>query len=139
VEIREARAAEIPWLKTKLEESGGELVDLEAARVFVAVEDGALLGMFALRMVWQGEPLLIFPECENRIKRSRAGYLLFRAACEWLRDRNRTGIGWFFAITRSEAVKAWAPRLGLLEQYVGATTLTKCLGTKSLGDRPGRE
>lgn len=133
MEVREARAEEIPWLKMRLAETEGEQVDLEQARVFVAVEDGKIIGMFPLRMVWQGEPLLIFPECRNKITRSRATYQLFREACAWLADksRNHTGIHWFFGITRSEAVKDWAPRIGLHPQYEGATTLTKFLGERN--------
>lgn len=146
MEIRQATAAEIPYLKTRLAQTDGEQVDLEEARVFVAIEEGAIIGMFPLRMVWQGEPLLIFPECANKITRSRATYLLFDRACAWLADKtqNRTGIRWFFGITRSPAVIGWADRIGLRRQYEGAATFTKFLGDHHSNERkplvgdPGR-
>lgn len=131
MEFRQAKLDELPWLQERLDQYGsGEVDRLDLARVFVAVENGQIVGIFPLRMVWQGGPLYIFPECRNKITRSRATRGLFFRACEWLKDKtqNRTGIHWFFGITRSRAVKGWAPRIGLLRQYKGAAVLTKYLG-----------
>lgn len=129
VEVRQAYAEEIPFLRAQLKKTDGEQIDLDQARIWVAVHEGKIVGMLPARMMWQLEPLLIFPEYENPITRSRAGLLLYRAAEKWLGDRsqNRTGIHWFFAITRSKAVKGWAQRLGWFRQYRGAATYIKYL------------
>lgn len=135
MEIREARFDEIPYLQQRLDEYGGGEVDrLENARCFVAVENGQIIGMFPLHMVWQGGPLYIFPECSNKITRSRATYQLFKEVCAWLQDksRNRTGIRWFFGVVRSKAVKQWASRIGLHRQYIGAHIYTKYLGDRNV-------
>ena len=126
MEIRQARAEEIPYLKQRLAESGGEQIDLDSARVWVAVEDGKILGILPLRLLWQAEPLLIFPEVENLFTRKRCGLGLYRAALDWLGSReNKTGIRWLFGITRSKAVEGWLRKLGWLHQYAGAKTFLK--------------
>ena len=127
MEVRQARSEEIPFLKQKLSESGGEQIDLDKARIWVAVEKGEIVGMLPARMVWQLEPMLVFSQ--NKITNSRACYGMFAAAEKWLADRNlnKTGIHWFFAVTRSRAVKAWAPRIGLHRIYKGAVTFVKHL------------
>jgi hypothetical protein len=127
MEIRQARAEELPMLQAKLAESEGEQIDLMTARVWVAVEGGEIVGMLPARMCWQLEPMLLWKG--NKITRSRAGVGMYRAAERWLGDRteNRTGIYWFFAVTRSKAVKAWASRLGWFRQYKGAWTFLKYL------------
>lgn len=130
MEIRQARADEIPALQARLDEyHGGEVDRLDRARCFVAVENGAIIGILPLHMVWQGGPLYIFPECRNKIARSRATYRLFDAMCRWLgSEENKSGIRWFFGVVRSPAVKRWAARVGLLRQYKGAAIYTKYLG-----------
>lgn len=129
MEVRPATGDEIPFLRAQLKKTDCEQIDLDQARIWVAVEDGVLIGMLSARMCWQLEPLLIFPEHENTITRSRAGLMLYRAAAKWLGDRNlnKTGIHWFFAITRSKAVKGWAQSLGWFRQYRGAATYIKYL------------
>lgn len=129
MEIRQARAEEIPYLKQRLAETEGEQVDLDAARVWVAVEGEKIQGLLSARLVWQVEPLLIFPEVRNTMTRRRAGLGMYRAFENWLADptQNRTEIRWFFAVTRSKAVKQWAKRLGWLRQYAGAHTFLKYL------------
>jgi hypothetical protein len=127
VEVRQALAEELPRLKDLMAASPGERIDLNKARVWVAIEDGEIIGVLPARMCWQLEPLLLFKG--NKITRSRAGLLLYRAAETWLGDRaqNRSGIHWFFAVTRSKAVKGWANRLGWFRQYRGAWTFLKYL------------
>jgi len=127
MEFRQARAEELPELKRRLQESGGEHIDLDAARVFVAVEGGKVIGMLPLRMTWQAEPLLIFPEVDHTHKRRRTGIGLYRAALAWLGDssQNRTGIRWLFGITRKQACKVWLQKLGWHRQYKGAATFIK--------------
>ena len=130
MEIRQAKADELPYLQQRLDEYGGGEVDrIDRARCFVAVEGHRIIGILPLHMVWQAGPLYIFPECRNKITRSRATYQLFRSVCEWLTGRdNQTGIRWFFGVVRSKAVMQWAPRIGLLRQYKGAAIYTKYLG-----------
>lgn len=129
VEFRQARAEELPELKRRLEQSGGEVIDLEAARVWIALEDGQMVGMLSARMCWQLEPLIVFPEVKLKATRRRAGLGMYLEATRWLGNRleNKSGIHWFFAITRSSAVKQWADRLGWLRQYRGAATFLKYL------------
>lgn len=129
MEFRQARADEILYLKQRLEESDGEIVDLDKARTWIAIDKGQIVGMLPLRMVWQAEPLLIFPECQNKITRSRATYGLFAAMQRWLGDRtqNKTGVHWFFGITRSQAVIDWSKRIGLHRIYEGAAMFVKHL------------
>lgn len=127
MEIRQARGEELPELKQHLKDSGGEEIDLDLARCWVAVEGGRIVGMLPVRLMWQMEPLLLFEG--SKTQRSKAGLLMYRAACEWLADRgqNRTGIHWFFAVTRSERVKKWAERLGWFRQYRGSAMFIKHL------------
>jgi hypothetical protein len=129
MEIRQALACEIPFLKEKLSESKGEQIDLDSARVWVAVEDGKIIGMLPLRLIWQAEPLLIFPEINERMTRRRAALMLYRESMKWLGNRslNRSGIYWLFGITRSLAVMRWLEKLGWLRQYRGAATYVKYL------------
>jgi N-acetylglutamate synthase-like GNAT family acetyltransferase len=126
MEFRQARAEEIPYLRDRLSDSDGEQIDLAAARVWVAVEEGAIVGMLSIRMVWQAEPLLVFAEVKNTNTRRRAGLGLYCAMEAWLcGDDNRTGIRWLFAITRNGATGGWLEKLGWLRQYIGAKTYLK--------------
>ena len=126
---RPARAEEIPYLKEMLAKSEHEQVDLDLARVWVAEDEGKIVGLLAARMVWQIEPIYLFPEVTNKLSRSRAFYKMYRAFEAWLgdRSRNKTGIHWFFAVTYSPAVKAWAERIGYHRMYKGAATFVKHL------------
>lgn len=129
MEIRQARDEEIPYLKERLSEAPHETIDLDKARVFVAVEDDQIIGILPLRMVWQAEPLVVFPEVTNKMTRRRATTSLLRGAEVWLADRvlNRTGIHWYFAIIRNRAAKLAAPRMGLWRIYKGAAHYMKYL------------
>lgn len=127
MEIRPARFEDIPDLWKWMKESGGEEHDLTQAIVYVAIEDGRKIGFLATRMVWQIEPLLVRQDVPT-VKASRAALLLYRAFEAWLKGpQNTTGVRWFFAVTRSEAVKGWARRLGWLRMYRGAETYVKHL------------
>ena len=129
MEIRQATSSDTPFLKQKLSKSGGEQIDLDTSRIWVAVEKGEIVGMLAGRMVWQLEPMLVWSG--NKMTDSRACYGMFAHACKWLGDRtqNKTGIYWFFFITRSKAVKDWAKHssLSLYRIYKGAQTFVKYL------------
>lgn len=129
MEFRQARAEELPYLQTRLDEANSEDVGIDTARIFVAVQDGQILGVLAARMVWQLQPLVIFPEVGNKATRRRAGLGMFKVAQEWLGSRslNRTGIHWFFAVTRSRPCMKWLVSLGMFRQYRGTATFLKYL------------
>lgn len=113
-------------LMQRLKDSGGEEIDLNSARVWVAVEHEQIIGMLPLRMCWQAEPLLVFPEVTGTHKRRRAGFGMYRAMMAWIAGpENRTGIRWLFGITRSDAVARWLGKLGWFHQYAGAKTFLK--------------
>jgi hypothetical protein len=128
--IRHVVPADIPYLHQRMKELGSEFVDLNTMPSWVATDDeGKILGVLPARLVWNLEPLLIFPEVTNKLTASRAALGMFRAAEAWLSDpsKNITGINWYFIKTYSEAVKGWAKRLGWFEQWVGATFYIKHL------------
>lgn len=107
-----------------------EEIDLNTARVFVAVDaNETIIGVLPLRMVWQAEPLVVFPEVKNKMTRRRATRSLLKGAETWLADRNlnRTGIYWYFAIIRKRAAKLAAPNMGLWRIYKGAAHFVKYL------------
>lgn len=129
MEIRQAKAEELPYLKSRLAETDHEEINLEAARVFVAVENGQIIGQISARLVWQAEPLVIFPEVKNRTTRRRATVALLKGWEAWLADRsqNKTGIHWYFAIIRNRAAQFAAPRMGLWRIYIRAQHFVKYL------------
>jgi hypothetical protein len=129
MEVRQARADEIPYLKERLAQAPHETIDLDKARVFVATENDQIIGVLPLRMVWQAEPLVVFPEVKNNMTRRRATTSLLKGAEAWLADRNlnRTGIHWYFAIIRKRAAQLAAPRMGLWRIYKGAAHFVKHL------------
>src|ERR1017187_7810269 len=93
--IRPATVHDIPILEARLKDSGEERVSLTAGLCWVAENDnGELLGMLPIRLVWQAEPLIVFPMVDQPMTRRRVGRELGRAAFEWIADRatNRTGI-----------------------------------------------
>lgn len=130
MEIRQARAEEIPYLQKRLDEyQGGEVDRLDVARCFVAVENDCICGMLPLHMVWQAGPLYVFPECRNKRTRRLAALRVFRSMCDWLAGpENKTGIRWFFAAVRSKTVQKHAKCFGLLRQYIGAHIYIRKLG-----------
>ncbi|MCU1247095.1 MAG: hypothetical protein JWQ49_124 [Edaphobacter sp.] len=128
--IRHVHPNDIPYLQQRMKELGSEFIDLHTTPAWVATDhSGNIIGVLPARLVWNLEPLLIFPEVKNKITASRAAVGLFKAAEAWLSDpkKNVTGITWYFVKTRSEAVKGWAKRLGWFEQWVGATSYIKHL------------
>lgn len=125
-EVRVARPDEFAQLISRMEASGGEVIDLTAGPCWVALCDGQIVGMLAARPVFQLEPLLVFSG--NKIRDSRAALGLYRAAEAWIGNRaNGSGVHWFFCITRSQAVMGWAKRLGWFRQYRGAQHYIKHL------------
>jgi hypothetical protein len=129
MEIRQARADELPYLQARLAETEHEEISLDLARVFVAVEGETILGVLPLRLIWQAEPLYVLPEVSNCMTRRRVTRSLLKGAEAWLADRsqNRTGIHWYFAIIRKRAAMLAAPKMGLWRIYKGAAHFVKYL------------
>lgn len=124
ITVRPARLEELDGLIERME---GERIDLYGTPAWVAEEDGKLLGMVACRLVWQIEPLTVFPEVTNEMTRRRAGLALYRSVAGWMsdRDRNATGIYTAFAVTRNAAVVGWTSALGWYRQYRDALLVMK--------------
>jgi hypothetical protein len=127
VSFREAREDEKPYLAERLSQTEHEQVSLE--HCWVAEQDGKLVGMLPIRLVWQAEPLVIFPEVKNNATRRRAMLGLYITMETWIGDRvrNTSGVHWYFAVMYSRTVQGWAQRLGLWRIYRGAATYCKHL------------
>jgi len=128
--IRHVTPEDVPYLHERMKQLGSEFIDLNKAPAWVSVdEEGTILGILSTRLVWNIEPVLIFPEVKNKMTRRRAFRGMFKAAESWLSDRTRntTGIHWYFIKTRSAAVKKWAVRCGLFRQWKGAAVFIKHL------------
>lgn len=109
-----------------MEQSGGVFVDMHRTPVWVAVEDGKIIGLLGAELIWQFEPLLMFPEVKSKAVRRRACYRLYRAAESWMQGpENITGIYRAFAITRKFAVRGWAKKEGWLHQFKRAPLFIK--------------
>ncbi len=110
---RLARIEELSYLQDRLLESGFTQSDLKRTPCFVTeAADGELTGMLPLRLltrpvkIWQGEPLLVFPEIEQRMTRRRSMYLLWKTAERWIGSPlNLSGVRRYLAITYQEDVK----------------------------------
>jgi hypothetical protein len=128
VTTRRAKISDLPKLEAWLNSYGGETFDLSKEIVFVAEDDGEICGFMPLRIVFQMEPLLVDRKNFNKLKCSRAAVMLCRAAENWISGpENHTGIRWYFAISRSRAVWAWASRLGWHRIYKGVRHFVKHL------------
>jgi hypothetical protein len=117
-----------------MKELGSEFIDLYAAPAWVATDaNGAIVGVLSSRLIWNLEPLLIFPEVKNKITASRATYGLFKAAESWIQSpANNTGIHWYFIKTYQERVCKWASRVGLFRQWEGASFFIKHISPDSI-------
>ena len=119
--IRHATPAE----RAAWKDHPGVWINLQAAEVFVAEEDGEAIGFLCAQKVYLVDHLILFKG--NKIKRSRAALRLYRAVEQFIRNplTNRDGIRQMFSFTRREAVKGWADRLGWTRCYKRAATFTK--------------
>lgn len=117
--IRPAKASELDYLTERLIASDHEKVDLKRGLVWVAEDEGKIVGMLPLRLIWQAEPLFLFDELENKTSRRRAAFLLALEMESFVGDRvrNKTGIHSYFAVIKDEIFKALAKRWGLLHIY----------------------
>jgi len=131
IEARLATLSEIPELLQRVKDSGGVFVDMYRTPVWVAVEDGKIIGLLGAELVWQLEPLLIFPEVKSKAVRRRACYRLYRACEAWMQGpENITGIYRAFAVTRMFAVRGWAKKEGWLHQFKRAPLFIKTFKEK---------
>lgn len=123
---RLARPDELEYLESRLIESGFTFCDVRRTPCFVAEHDGSIAGMLTARLlthpvsIWQGEPLLVFPEITNQSTRRRAMYLLWRAFERWLAsDLNGSGFRRYVAVT-------YDPKAKQLFEHAGLTKLDAC-------------
>lgn len=116
--VRPARQDELPFLKEQLWSTTHEKVDLSRCMVWVAESEGQIVGMLPARLIWQLEPLFIFPHTKLGVAR-RATYELAAEAEAWIADRskNTTGIYSYFAVIKDKVFEALAKRWGLLSVY----------------------
>ena len=139
---RMARRDELPYLQKRLDESDNEKVKLYTeveqdgqkvivplSMVWVTEKDGKITAMINLRLIWQAEPLYVFPEVKDTSERRRCAILLPRAMEAWLGDRtkNKTGIYSYFFVTLSRAWAKLAIHFGCQRIYSRHLTLGKDL------------
>lgn len=136
MQVRPATLDELPYLKQRLSESPTwEQVDLSRSIVFVAEQDGKLIGFVSGRLIWQVEPLFIFPEYKKsrapgvHHMRRKAALKLFHAIDGWLADRNlnTTGIYSYFCHVIDRAVMRVDKHLGFVRLYPGGRLYGKDL------------
>lgn len=113
IQARLARLEEISELIHRVNDSGGVFIDMHRTPVWVAIEGEKIVGLLGAELVWQFEPLLMFPEFKSKAVRRRACYRLYRAAESWMQgSENITGIYKAFAVTRMFKVRDWAKKEG---------------------------
>lgn len=127
--IRQATIEDLPELTERLHASKEEKVDLQRGMVWVAEHEEKLVGMLPLRLIWQAEPLMIFPEVANKSLRRRIAIGLPRAMESFVGDRavNRTGIYSYFFVTKGRLWAKLAQAFGCLRIYKGCMTFGKDL------------
>lgn len=122
---RPATSAELPYLAARLaEDPKFEKVDLKESIVYVTEYDGQLVGFGAARLMWQVEPLFLFPEFKKHgpgFARKRATYLLIRELDAWIFDpeRNTTKIFQYFCFITDRVMQKLALSFQMLPAYVG--------------------
>jgi hypothetical protein len=124
VTVRPARPEDLPELQRRLLEQRGayEQQDLRKTILYVAEYDGKIVGFSAARMIWQIEPLLLTPEFKKKaphFARQKATYLLIRELDRWIADRQRnlTGIHWYFCSIVGKTMQQLAVSFGMLRVY----------------------
>lgn len=136
MQVRPASMADVPYLQKRLSECPTwEQVDLSRGIVFVAEEKEEIVGFISARMIWQVEPLFLFPEYMKSRKRGvhhlrrKASWMLFHALDSWLADRskNTTGIYTYFCHVVSKAVMRMDKHLGFARIYPGGRLYGKDL------------
>lgn len=138
IRTRPAKMTELGFLQAKhasvAQAKGHEQLDLSKSVVFVAEDDrdGLTCGLIAARMVWQVEPLILFPEFERTSPKAamkRATYSLARAIEQYIGDpvRNATPVKFFFAVieNRNPRMQDLARHIGWQQVYPGCKIFGK--------------
>lgn len=127
--IRQATREDLPELTQRLHSSKEEKVDLTRGPLWVAEHEGKLMGMLPARLIWQAEPLMIFPEVKNKSLKRRIALGLPRAMEAYIGDRavNKTGIYSYFFVTKGRLWAKLARAFGCLRIYKGCMTFGKDL------------
>jgi len=125
VTIRPATPEDIPYLQKRLSETPRTTqVELERAIVFVCEYGGEIVGFTAARMMWQIEPVMLFPEfirTAPHFARQKATYRLISAIDRWLADptKNTTGIYMYFCFITNRVMQKLAVSFGMMRTYTG--------------------
>jgi hypothetical protein len=132
--IRPATIEELPYLQQRINASREEKVRLyveietpEGKKILplvvlnVAEQDGKVVGMLPFRLIWQAEPLMIFPEVKNKSLKRRIAVGLPRAMESYIGNRaiNRTGIYSYFFVTKGRLWAQLCKAFGCLRVYKG--------------------
>jgi hypothetical protein len=122
VTVRPAKPEELLDLQSLLYRHRGEFEqqDLTQAIVYVAEKDDAIVGLITGRLVWQIPTLLIDREANlpAHVKR-KATYMLIRELDNFIgdRERNRTGIYFYFCVIKNRTMQHLAKAFGMLRVY----------------------
>ncbi len=120
---RDAVLSELPYLQEKLKEQSHyfEQHDLSQCIVKVVEYDGQIVGFAAARLVFQVEPVMLFPEFREapHFAQQRATLLLIRGIDAWVMDtqRNLSGITTYFCFILSRRMQKLAAAFGMLRCY----------------------
>lgn len=124
VTVRPATTEDLHELQYRLHQQRAyfEQQDLSKAIVFVAEEDGVIVGFGAARLMWQVEPLLLTPEFKKAgtpHAQRKATYLLIRELDRWIGDRRRnaSGLYSYFCSIRGRTMQKLAVSFGMLPLY----------------------
>lgn len=125
VVTRPAQVGEVEYLQARLaEDPTFERVDLTKSIVYVAEYDGLVVGFGAARLVFQVEPLFLFPEFKKHAPRfavKRATLRLIQELDEWIFDpeRNKSGIRQYFCFILDKTMQKLALAFRMLPAYTG--------------------
>lgn len=123
--VRPAKLEECPYLLERLSENPlFERFDLTQAVVYVAEYQGEIVGFGAARMLWQIEPLYLFPEFKKhapRFARARATLQLIRELDAFIMDpkRNLTKVHQYFCFIVDRVMQKLALSYQMLPAYKG--------------------
>ena len=107
ITVRPACDSDLPYLQGRLASAPIDQVDLKKSIVFIAEDEGFVVGFVAAHLTWRVEPLYLFPEFKDKAPKAmqrRATLLLGREIDRYILDRawNRTRIHEYFAFVRQE-------------------------------------